>query len=291
MKKWVVIIGIVAIFFIAGYFLLSFYAVKFVQARLQQWVGPGLTIARIEIKPTYLSAKGIQYEEPVSKRRIFLIEERRVYPDLFSFLKGTLSIREWMILRPSFFFYRSREGRFIGPWATLGKEEKGEEISDEREKKEKESILVKVDLFRILKGSVDFEDMKPEGTPAEIRLREMDLELKNLQYPFVSSRSPIQLRGKIKGKGREKEGNIDTKGWLDLKNMDIETSFKIQEVDIKIFEPYYRKRVSAEIETGHVNIDAKIAVKKRMLDAPSNQRRRRNGPLDSGEVPHFDSER
>ena len=205
MKKWLVIFGIIVVLLIVeAYLFASYYAVKFVQARLQQWLGPGLTIASIEIKPTYLSAKGIRYEDPVSKRRIFLIEEMRVYPDLFSFFKGTLRIREWMILRPSFFFYRSREGDFIGPWVTLGKEEKGEEISDERKKKEKESILVKIDLFRILKGSVDFEDMKPGEPPAEIRLRELDLELKNIQYPFISSRSSIELKGKIKG--RKKEG-------------------------------------------------------------------------------------
>jgi hypothetical protein len=266
MKKWVILIGAIAIFLIGGYFLLSFFAVKFIQARLQQVVGPGLTIGEIKIKPTCLSVKGIRYEDPLSKRRVFLIEEMRVYPDLYSFLKGTLRIREWMILQPSFFLYRSREGRFIGPWATLGKKEEGKEISDEKERKEKESILVKIDLFRIRKGSVDFEDMKPEGAPAEIRLRELDLELKNVQYPFISSRSSIELKGKIKG--RKREGNIDTKGWIDLKNMDMETSFKVQEIDIKIFEPYYRKRFSAEIESGYINMESKIAVEKKMIDAP-----------------------
>jgi hypothetical protein len=266
MKKWVILIGAIAIFLIGGYFLLSFFAVKFIQARLRQVVGPGLTIGEIKIKPTCLSVKGIRYEDPLSKRRIFLIEEMRVYPNLYSFLKGTLRIREWMILQPSFFLYRSREGRFIGPWATLGKKEEGKEISDEKERKEKESILVKIDLFRIRKGSVDFEDMKPEGAPAEIRLRELDLELKNVQYPFISSRSSIELKGKIKG--RKREGNIDTKGWIDLKNMDMETSFKVQEIDIKIFEPYYRKRFSAEIESGYINMESKIAVEKKMIDAP-----------------------
>jgi hypothetical protein len=266
MKKWFVMVGIVVVLLIGAYLFVSYYAVKFVQARFQQWLGPGLTIARIEVKPTYLSAKGIQYEEPISKRKMLVIEEMNVYPDLFSFLKGTLGIRKWMISRPSFFFYRSRGGRFVGPWATPGKEEKGEGISAEREKKGKDSVLVKVGGFRILKGSFDFEDMKPGGSPAEIRLREVDLELKDFQYPFISSRSPIELKGKIRGE--KQDGSFDAKGWLDLKNMDMETSVRVKEVDIKVFEPYYRKRVSAEIETGHVNMDAKIAVKKRMLDAP-----------------------
>jgi hypothetical protein len=266
MKKWFVIVGIVIVLLIGAYLFASYHAVKFVQARLQQWVGPGLTVAGVEVKPTHLSVKSIRYEEPISKRRIFVIEEMKVYPDLFSFLKGTLSIREWIISRPSFFFYRSRDGRFVGPWATPGKEEEGEGISDERKKKGKDSVLVKVDSFRILQGSFDFEDMKPEGSPAEIRLREVDLELKDLQYPFISSRSPIELKGKIKGENQD--GSFDTKGWLDLKTMDMETSVRVKDVDIKVFEPYYRKRVSAEIESGYIRMESKIDVKKRIIDAP-----------------------
>jgi hypothetical protein len=266
MKKWFVIIGIIVILLIGAYFIASYYAVKFIQARLQQVLGPGLTIAEIEIKPTCLSIKGIRYEDPLSKRRIFLIEEMRVYPDLYSFLKGTLRIRECMILRPSFFFYRSREGHFIGPLTIMGEREEDKEISDEKERKEKESIPIKINRFRIRNGSVDFEDRKMGEPPAQIQLRELDLELKNIQYPFISSHSFIELKGKMKG--RKREGNIYTKGWIDLKNMDMETFFKVQEIDIKILEPYYRKRVSAEIEAGHINMEAKIGVKKRMIDAP-----------------------
>ena len=266
MRKWFVIIGIIAILLIVGYLFASYYAVKFIQARLQQVVSPGLTMAEIEIKTTYLSAKGIRYEDPLSKKRIFLIEEMRVYPDLFSFLKGTLRIRECLILRPSFFFYRSREGSFIGPWTTMEKKEKGKEISDDREREGKESIPIKIDRFQIRKGSVDFEDRKMGEPPAQIQLRELDLEIKNIQYPFISSHSFIELKGKIRG--RKRDGNIYAEGWIDLKNMDMETSFKVQEIDIKIFEPYYRRRVSAEIEEGQTNMEAKIGVKKRMIDAP-----------------------
>jgi hypothetical protein len=279
MKKWFVIIGIITILLIVGYLFASYYAVKFIQVRLQKVVGPGLTIAEIEIKPTYLFAKGIQYEDPLSKRKIFLIEEMRVYPALFSFLKGTLNIRECMILRPSFFFYRSREGSIIGPWTTVEKREKGKEISedqerkekgreiaDDRERKGKEPIAIKINRFRIRKGSVDFEDKEMGEPPAQIQLRELDLELKNIQYPFISSHSFITLKGKING--GKKEGSIYTEGWVDLKNVDMETSFKVQEVNIKIFEPYYRKRVSAEIEEGYMNLETKIGVKQRMIDAP-----------------------
>jgi hypothetical protein len=68
--------------------------------------------------------------------------------------------------------------------------------------------------------------------------------------------------------GKTKEGDLYTKGWMDFKTMDMETSFKAREIDVKTFEPYYRKRVSAEIESGFIHMDAKIAVKKKIVDAP-----------------------
>jgi hypothetical protein len=266
MKKWFIIVGIVAIFLIGGYLLLSFYAVKFIQARLQRVAGPGLTISEINVKPTHLSVRGIQYEDPVSKRNFFLIREIRIYPDLFSFLKGTLGVRECMILQPSFFFYRSREGSFAGPWRAPEEKKNEEGISEDQGEGGREPIHIKVDKFRIQKGSVDFEDRKMGEPSAQIQLRELDLELKNIQYPFISSHSPVELKGKIKG--RNKDGDIYTKGWLDLKTIDMETSFRAEGIEIKIFEPYYRKRVSAEIDSGSINMEAKIVLENGVIGAP-----------------------
>ena len=266
MKKWLIFIGMVAVILIGGYFVLSFYAVKFIQARLQKVVGPGFTIAEINVRTTHLSARGIRYEDPQSKQRFLQIEEMRVYPALSSFLKGTLQIREWTIFRPYFFFYRSREGVLVGPWVAMEKGGKGREISEKGETKGEKPIHIKIDRLRIQKGSIDFEDMKAGETPGQIKLRELDLDIKNIQYPIVSAHSPIELKGKMEG--RTKEGEIYTKGWIDLKTADLETSFKVREIDLKVFEPYYRKRVSAEIESGFMDMDAKVDLKRRMIDAP-----------------------
>jgi len=266
MKKWFVIAGIVAILLVGGYLVLSFYAVKFIQAQVQKAIGPGFTIAQIKVKTTHLSINGIRFEDPGTKQKFLRIEETRIYPDLLSFLKRRLQIREFVILSPSFFFHRTREGVFIGPWVSIKKEEKSGEAPGKEEKKEGEAISIKINRLRIEKGAIDFDDMKAGETPGQIRLREVDLEIKNIEYPIVSSRSPIELKGMMKGK--TKEGEIVSKGWIDLKTSDMETSLKIREVELKVFEPYYRKRVSAEIESGHLNMDAHIAIKKSVVDVP-----------------------
>jgi hypothetical protein len=266
MKKWFILIGILAVLSTGGYFILSFYAVKFIQPQLQKAMGPGLTLNEIKVKLTYLSARGIQYEDPHSKQRFFQVEEMRIYPSLLSFLKNSLRIKEITILQPSFFFYRSREGVWVGPWVMVREEREGKEISEEKEKGKGEPIQIQIDRIRIQKGSIDFEDRKVGEPPVRIKLRELDFEIRDIRYPLASSHSPIELKGKMMG--REQEGSIDAKGWIDLKTMDLETSLKIREIEVETFKSYYRKRVSAEIDSGYMNMESKIAVKEKKIDAP-----------------------
>ena len=269
MKKRLVVAGILAVFVIAGYFILTFYAVKLIQPHLQKVMGPGLTLEETKLRITHLSLRGIQYEAPGSKQRFIRIEEIRIYPSLRSFLERSLHLKELTILQPSFFFYRSREGRMIGPWVTgkMGSEEKGEkEPSEEKREKSGEPIQFRIDRIRIQKGSVDFEDRKVGDPPAQIKLRDMDFRIRDIGYPVTALHSPVQLYAKMNGKGEE--GSIDIEGWIDPKNMDMQTSLKIRRLEVKTLEPYYRKRVTAEIESGTMDMDSKIAVTEGRVDAP-----------------------
>jgi hypothetical protein len=264
MRKWIILVGVVAIIFIGGYLSLSFYAVKSIRTQLQSLMGPGLTVAEIQIKPTCLSAIGITYKDPQSKQKIFQVGEMNIYPNIPSSLKGSLRIREWRIRQPSFFISRSREGIFVGPWMDKGREDKGKEIF--QEEKKREPFHIRIDRIRIEKGSFDFEDLKPERIPANIQLRDIDLEIDDIQFPLISSHSPIQFNGKIKGKMRD--GKIHITGWIDIQTMDMAISLEAQEIDVKIFEPYYQKHVSAEIESGSINMESKIAIEKGRVNVP-----------------------
>jgi hypothetical protein len=266
MKKWLVLIGIFLVLFIGGYFVLTFYAVKFIQPYLQKVVGPGFILEEMKVKNTYLSVRGIKYEDPQSKQRFLQTEEVRIYPSLFSLLKKTLHIKEFVILQPSFFFFRSQEGIFVGPWVTMKKEKQEEEVSKEGEKQKGESSQIQIDRIRIQKGSIDFEDRKVEEPPAHLKLSELDFEIRDIRYPLASSQSPIELKGKMKG--RTQEGSITLKGWVNIKTMDLVTSLNIQEIEVKTFEPYYRKRVTAEIDSGYLNMESKITVNGKKINAP-----------------------
>jgi hypothetical protein len=265
MKKWAIGIGVLAVLLIGGYFVLIFYAVKFIQPHVQKVMGPGLTLEEIKLKTTYLSVKGVQYEDPRSKERFFQAEEIRIHPSLLSLFKKSLHIKAFSVLRPSFFFYRSREGHMVGPWVTPKKGDEKKEIFEE-ETKRREAVEVQIDRIRIQKGSIDFEDRKIADPPPQMKWRDLDFEIRDLRYPLASLHSPVELNGKMKGKTQD--GSITLKGWIDAKSMDMETSLGIRQVEIKTFEPYYRKRVTAEIESGTLDIESRIGVKEKRIDAP-----------------------
>jgi hypothetical protein len=153
----------------------------------------------------------------------------------------------------------------VGPWVTTKKEDEEKEVS-EKEKKRREAVEVQIDRIRIQKGSIDFEDRKIGDPPPQMKWRELDFEIRNIRYPLASLHSPVELSGKMTGK--VKEGSITLRGWIDTKTMDMDTFLKIREVEIKTFEPYYRKRVTAEVESGTLDIESRIGMKEMRIDAP-----------------------
>jgi hypothetical protein len=266
MKKWSILLGLIVIILIGGYLGLSYYGVKLVQVQLQKMVGPGFTLKEVQVRLTHLSVRGIEYEGLHTKKKYLWVEEIRIYPAILSLFIGPLRIREFAIREPCLSFYRTKEGVFVGPWAVPEKKEKREPSGDQ-EQKEKERVFLKIDRLRIQKGSVDFEDWKPGEPPARLKFSNIDLEMKEIQYPFHSTRSPINLKGRLEGKTRM-AGEILTKGWINLKTTDMETSLNVREIEVKLFEPYYRKKVSAEIDSGNMTMDAKINLKEKFIDAP-----------------------
>jgi hypothetical protein len=267
-KKWFVLLGLVILLVIGSLSVLSFFGVKFINTELGRRMGPGIAVSEIKIRLTHLAVRGIRYEDPRLKKPLLQIEEVNIYPTLFSFLKGELRIRELTILRPSFFFYRSRDGTFVGPWPATGKEPGETGGRETKETREGKAFQVRIDRIRIQEAAVDFQDRNVEEPPAEIRLRKVDLEVRDIQYPFASARSPVTLKGKMKGP--TKEGEIELKGWINFDNLDMDTLFKVREIEVKTLEPYYRKRVSAEIESGDMTMQAKITINKKVIDAPGS---------------------
>ncbi|MGB9627364.1 MAG: DUF748 domain-containing protein, partial [Thermodesulfobacteriota bacterium] len=223
MRTILILLGMLAILTVGAYFALSFYAVRLIQPRIQKVIGPEITISDIQVRMTHLSLKEIQYEDLGSKRRIFQIEEIKVYPSLLSLLMGRLRVKEFVLYKPSFFLSRSREKTHWIPWTgMIGKEEKRDDLGEGRKRK---SLPLKVDQIKVQSGSVDFEDRKIGDPPAQINLRELEIRIKGIEFPFVPIPFSFLLNGKVKGMGRE--GSMKMEGWLNPKAIEFESLLSV----------------------------------------------------------------
>lgn len=261
MKKWLIIFGVLIIIIISGYLGFSFFAVRIIQGQLQKFLGTGLSINKIKIRLTYLSLNGIKYENLGLKKIFFNIEEIKVYPNIKSIFKKPLTINKISIIKPNLSIYRSKEGIIFFPLPDI-KERKSIKAKGEKE----ETFRIYLKNILLEDGKIYFEDEKAPIPPAKIRFEGLNLNIKNIDYPTLSENSPIFLKTNIIG--REKVGIIETKGLIDFGRMNLKTELMVRDVEIKLFEPYYRKRVSADIEKGFINMSAKIFIKDRIIDAP-----------------------
>ena len=266
MKKWLILGGVIAVLVVCGYLLLSYYAVKLVEPYLRKRIGSGLTISEVTVGATCLSAKGIRYDDPQSGKKLLQIEEVRVYPSLRSLLTGHPRIMEFSILQPVFYVFRSRQGEFLGPLPPVGRRGEEQGLPGKGKGGGAESVPIVIDKVRIEGGSVDFKDEGYGEPPVGIELSDVTFQIEEIHYPPVPSASPFELKGKMKG--RVKQGGIEAKGWINLETADTQADFKVHGIEVKTFEPYYRKRVSAEIESGYMDLEARIELKKRLIDAP-----------------------
>jgi hypothetical protein len=257
-----ILFGILAVLTVGVYLGLSFYAVTLIQPKIQEAMGSKIILSDVKVKMTHLSIKGIHYEEKTSKKRIFQIEEIKVYPSILSFLRGYLRVKEIVLLKPSFFLFRSRETGFLTPLRGIGGKE--EKRDDFREEKRRQPFPLKIDHIRVQNGFVGFEDRKTGYPYAQFNLKDLDVQIEGVKFPLLETPFPFKLNGRMRG--REREGFIKMEGWLNLEALEFESALSLREIGVKDFEPYYRKKVSTEVENGLIHIEAKVVLKKRVID-------------------------
>jgi len=267
LKGIVIAGGVFAAIALGGYLACSYCAVRWLQSHLHN-ISPELTIGAVQIHLTCLSLREIQYDEPSDGKRLLKVEEVRVYPSLQSLLTGRPEIRELSFVHPVFYVFRQETGDFIGPLLPVGRMERRQNRLSPEKRTEHASVpTIRIGKIHMGKGSIEFEDQTYGKPPVRIELRDLSFQIEDVYFPFISSsRCPFQLKGKITENGQE--GHFESKGWVSLQTLDMETSFKIAGVQVKTFEPYYRKRVSAEIESGEATLEAKISIKGKIIDAP-----------------------
>ncbi|MCX8117244.1 MAG: DUF748 domain-containing protein [Desulfobacterota bacterium] len=264
MKKWLILTGLLLVLLAGAYFGLSSHAVKALQPQLQKAFGQGVTIGQIRAKGTFLSVYGLQWKNLPSDPPFLKVEEMRVYPSPFALLKRDAPFRKIVLIKPALTVFRTREGHWVGPWGRKREGVVAHRGGEDIEKKEgsgKDGSFL-TGLIRIERGCLEIEDRGLGEVSQRILLYDVDADLRPTGYPSTRSSVELKGRGGIGGPG----GEISIKGWIDLSTSEMDLAVTLREIELKCFEPYYRKRVSSEIDSGRLSGAIRIAVHGGMLD-------------------------
>lgn len=261
----VAIILIVLVGFIVAVSLIALLwnANRILKSRAESYLGKNFSIENISAGWGKIVVTNLIMKDTLGKE-VGKTEKIVISADFLDFIRKKYSISEIRIMNPQFLIETDPKGKILLPIIT--KDQRMEKHpSAKKEGVEKTPLFVK--RARIINGSIDYIDRGTKGSPAIIKLRNVDLELKNLSYPFSEDLIFFNIEAQILG--HDSKGKLTSTGKTNLLSKDTSSIVKIKNLDAKILEPYCRKtRDDIRIKTGFLDIDMKIDILSRKIDAP-----------------------
>ena len=260
-KRAVVFTGIITILLVVGYFLLSTYSVKFLQSKMKEGLGPGVSFTQFMATTRYVAGKGILIEESQSKLKLLEVEEIRIYPAIRSLFSRNVIVNKIILYHPRVFVYRTKDSVFIGP--VLKNERKP------MSKKEKQFFDITIDKIMTKEGEFIFTDNYGLSPAAKIHLVKIESNIGKVKYPLVKKSSPVALKGKISD---EKKGTIKVKGKIDFKNSDMHLQLSLTSADVTKFKPYYKRKIGDIVQKGFVTTTSSVEIQNHVADVSGKMR-------------------
>ncbi len=98
------------------------------------------------------------------------------------------------------------------------------------------------------------------------KLRDMDLEFKEVAFPLGENFSSFILSASIPGS--QSTGILKSNGRIKLVNRDMDCKVEIRKLDITEFKPYFQKKGDVNVTRGTLDMDMDTKVKSRKINAP-----------------------
>jgi len=254
---------------VAGSFAGMHYAARVIRDRILAELGPEASIgalnlhrSSVEILDLRIRApRGWPTQETVRARRI------EVEPDLRALLSGEIRVGRVLAEDAYLSMLRTRDGHIRLIPSLL------ERPGSPTPAKAAQSAAgvepgrtTTIESVRFTNASVDFFDASVRRKPHRIRLEALEANIGQLMLPSLSSRTTLSLAGTVKG--RQHDGKLALKGWMEVASRDSELQLQLTGVDLSSFEPYLLRAAEAGVARGTLDLDMRSQVLHRKLKAP-----------------------
>src|SRR5262249_27544088 len=211
MKRWPIVVLTALLFLgigiVTGYRL----GVRLLQDRLADLLGPGSSIASLKVNWFSLDLFGVTIEAPQDwpAPRAFSAERITIVPSLGTLLTDQIHISSIVFEEPYLAVLRTREKMVIVPGLTetpAGKRK----IEDRSGHTSRQTVTIsKITMQR---GVVELFDATGSGPPLKTRLERVDGVIRDINVPWLETKTHFELVGIVKGMRRD--GSAKAAGWV-----------------------------------------------------------------------------
>jgi len=254
-KVLIVLVVVIVVIGVAG-IILIYNANKIIKAQLESALGKGFSVQEISLSWGQVDAFTIRLKNKAGKE-VFKTDRLTLQADFLGLLKKNIVISNLTLTNPYVFMEMDSRGNLVSP--SLPEEKKVE-------KKEKPIPPFLIKKIQIIKGSLDYLDRKPQQGPVLTKIRDINVEFHNINFPLGNNYSPFTLDAIIPG--TQGSGSVKSKGKVKLKNKDTESKIEIRNLDILPFKPYFQKKGDVNITKGFLNLDMDLKIFNQKLNAP-----------------------
>jgi hypothetical protein len=228
---------------------------RIIKYELESFLGKGFLVKQIELHWGKVEAIDIRFRNP-SGKEVFKTDSLILEADFIGLLKKKYILSEVSLENPYIFLEKNTKGELINPFLT------------KKPKKEAEKPVPPVFLkdIHVKNGAIDFLDRKVSGKPVLTKLRDIDLEFKEISFPFGNTFSSYVFSANIAG--NQSTGNLKSKGKIKLLNKDMDGKLELKGLDLTAFKPYFQKKGDVNVTGGLLDMDMDVRIKSNKINSP-----------------------
>jgi hypothetical protein len=228
---------------------------RIIKYELESFLGKDFSVQRIDLHWGKVEALDISFKNPAGQE-IFKTDRLILEANFIGLLKKKYVLSEILLENPYIFLEKDAKGKIMNPFLRIGQKKEAE--------KSIPSVLFK--NIRAKNGSIDFLDRRASGRPVLTKLRQADLEMKDITFPVRDMSSNYTFSAIIIG--NQSTGTLNSKGKINLSNKDMDGKFDVKKLDITSLNPYFQQKGDVNVTRGTLDMDMDLRIKSRKIHAP-----------------------
>ncbi|HVK95601.1 MAG TPA: DUF748 domain-containing protein [Noviherbaspirillum sp.] len=259
--KRIALIAVVLFAVMAGVAFIGLHvAAKTLKHQVEQALGPESEVADIVVGWSSIELRDIRIRAPQGWPVPETLRAERVVvrPDLLGLFSARLHVPHITIEKAYVSALRTRDGKFRLLPSLLHTAPKTDTPSS--------APTVTIGTITLREGVLEFFDASVRQPAHKIRVEQLHATVADLRLPDLSSRTRIQLDGRIKGVRRN--GNLAIDGWAELASRNSDIATKLQGVDLIALQPYLIKASEIGVKRGTLDLRLKSTIRDKRLHAP-----------------------